>query len=372
MELKKKSRLSGIELLKLIAMFMIVISHSGPYYGNVCSESYVNLQMATTNIQNLLMVVFVYMGQIGNCLFLVCSTYFLLEQETVSWKKILYFLGDCLFFSVCFLAVFLAAGYHIPSMMILKQFFPTTFEFNWFVGCYLLLYVIHPALNLVIRNLSRERLLLVDLGGFLLYSVVQMVARDSFYYNRLIGFILIYFLMAYSKRYMKNTCRDKRHNLIWLCLSVILILGMILTTNVLGLYVDIFCDRMLYFSIFVNPLMIIMAFSAFYLFKEMQFRNDIISLCASVTLYIYVIHENYLFANYARPQYFEYIYQRFTYKHVAFWALVLAAVCYIVSLFIGLVYQVTLAKVVHKVCDGLEKRLRKVAVKCVAFLEKWN
>ena len=372
MDIQKKSRLSGIELLKLIAMFMIVVSHSGPVYGNAYAESYVNLRVATRNIQNLLLVVFDYMGQIGNCIFLMCSACFLLEQQTVKWKKVVYFLGDCLFFSVCFLIVFLLAGYGLPRMIIIKQFFPTTFEYNWFVGCYLLLYVMHPVLNLIIQNLSRKELLLTDLAGLVLYSVVQMVVRDSFHYNRLIGFILIYFLMAYSKKYLKNISSRKKWNLAVLVGSVVLLLGLILVTNVLGLYTDTFSDKMLHFSIFVNPLMILMAFSALNLFKEMKFQNNVINLLASVTLYIYVIHENYLFATYARPLYFAYIYQRFTYRNVALWALVLAIVCYLASLVIGLFYQATLRIPVHKVCDRLAERLPKAADKCVEYLKKWD
>lgn len=369
---QKKGRLSGIDLLKLIAMLMIVISHSGPYYGETYAESYVNLRVATTNVQNLFLIFFIYLGQIGNCIFLMCSTYFMLEQDKVKGKKILYLLGDCLFFSVAFLIAFLAAGYDIPKWTIVKQFFPTTFEFNWYVGCYLLLYIIHPALNLIIRNLSQKQLLLVDLAGITLYSVVQMLVRDSFYYTRFIGFILIYFLMAYSKQYLKNTSAKKNLNLAGLVASTILLIGMLLAVNVLGLYTDTFCEKMLHYCIFVNPLIIWMAFSAFNLFKEMKFQSKLINLLASVTLYIYVIHENYLFATYARPQYFAHVYQTYSYEHVALWALVLAVVCFVVSLLIGLLYQVSLRVVIHKICDKLAEVLPKIGDKCTEYLKRWD
>lgn len=372
MNMQRKSRLSGVELLKLIAMLLIVISHTGPYYGETYAESYVNLRLATTNVQNLFLIFFIYLGQIGNCIFLVCSAYFLLEQQAVKIKKVVYILADCLFFSLAFLLVFLLTGWEIPKMLILKQFFPTTFEFCWFVGCYLLLYIIHPALNLIIRNLSQKQLLMVDLAGLTLYSVLQMLVRDSFYYTRLVGFILIYFLMAYCKQYLKNTVRKKKLNLTILILSTVLLIGLILVTNILGLYTDTFCEKMLHYSIFVNPFIILIAFSAFHLCKEWNFRNNLVNLCASVTLYIYIIHENYLFASYARPAYFAYIYQTYSYEYVVLWALFFAVVCYVASLLLALIYQVTLQQPIHKFCNKLSEQLPKICDRVFEYLKKWD
>lgn len=370
MDIKDKKRFSGIELLKLIAMFLIVISHSGPYYGDVHAASYVNLRMSSANVQNLLLIFFVYMGQIGNCIFLVCSSYFLLEQDSVKGRKIAFLLGDCLFFSVAFLGIFLGVGGKLPWLMVLKQFFPTTFEFNWFVGCYLLLYIIHPALNLIIRNLSKRQLLAVDCAGLFLYSVMQMLVRDAFYYTRFMGFILIYFLMAYCKNNMSEITGKKKVNYLILVTSVILLIAMILVTNVLGMYTDTFYEKMLNYCIFVNPFIILIAFSAFHICKEWKLQSAAVNLCASVSLYIYVIHENYLVATYARPKYFAYIYENFTYDNVVLWAMVLAVGSYVFSLLIGLLYRITLQGFVHILCEQVIKLACGTATKLLDRLER--
>lgn len=372
MNIQRKNRLSGIELLKLIAMFLIVLSHTGPYYGETYVESYVNLRLATTNVQNLFLIFFVYLGQVGNCMFLACSAYFLLEQQTVKINKVLYFLGDCFFFSLTFLSVFLLTGWEIPKSLIFKQFFPITFESNWFIGCYLLLYIIHPALNLIIRNLSQKQLLLVDLAGLVLYSFLQMLVRDSFYYTRLVGFMLIYFLMAYCKQYLKRTFRNKKLNLALLIISTVLLIGLILVSNVLGLFTDTFCEKMLHYCIFVNPFIILIAFSAFYLCKEWNLRSNVVNSCASVTLYLYIIHENPLFGTYARPVCFAYIYQTFTYEYVALWALLFATICYVVSLMLALLYQVTLQRPIHKGCNWLADRVPGICDRIFEKLKKWE
>ena len=372
MNTQTKARFSGIELLKLIAMFFIVISHSAPYYGNASAESFLNLRVSTTNIQHFFIILFVYLGQIGNCIFLSCSSHFLLEQDTVKGRKIVSLLVDCLFFSLCFLALFLSAGYDISKTTVLKQFFPTTFEYNWFVGCYLLLYLIHPALNRIIRSLSQKQLFGVNLGGILLYSLLQMVLRNSFYYTRFIGFLLIYFLMAYCKMYLKQTCSKKQHNLFILLGSVLFLIVLLILTNYFGFYLDTFREKMLHYCIFTNPFIILIAFSSFHLCKDISWRSNTINTAASVSLYIYIIHENYLFATYARPEYFAYIYTNYSYSHVALWCLILALICYFCSLLIGLLYRFTLKKLMELLCGKLYSGIENLYNQLYVLFQKWN
>lgn len=372
MEVQNSKRTTGIEFLKLIAMLLIVISHTGPYYGMTYFPSILNLRLATTEVQNLLLSFYVYMGQIGNCMFLVCSAYFLLEQDEVKISKVIRILADCLFFSIAFLTVFLIAGVELTPNIILKQFFPTTFEFCWFVGCYLLLYLIHPMLNMVVRNLSQKKLLLVNLLGVFLYSIIQMILRDSFYYTRMVGFVLIYFLMAYSKMYLKNTSCKKKLNWLVLIVATILLVAMVLVTNILGLYLDTFCEKVLHYCVFVNPFIILIAFSIFNLCKEWKIESRVINVLASVTLYVYIVHENYLFANFTRPIVFEYIYQTFTYEHVALWALLFALCCYVASMLIGLVYKYTLGRSVNALCDKVGSGLNTLWENVYEKIRKWN
>lgn len=75
---ENKERSSGVELLKIIATFIIVISHFLPKYGG---NGAVDLGMATINLQRLLLVFCNY--QKGSCIFLVCAAWFLLDQNEV-------------------------------------------------------------------------------------------------------------------------------------------------------------------------------------------------------------------------------------------------------------------------------------------------
>lgn len=364
-----KTRHSGIELLKLVAMLMIVLSHTGPYYGGANVVGFVDFRGATTDINHLIMVLFLYLGQLGNAIFLVCSFFFLLDSKEWKGQKVVSILADCQILSLGFLAVILLSGISLTKGEILKQFFPTTFEYCWFVGCYLLIYMIHPLLNKLIGQMSQKALFSVCTGGIILYSFVQMLVRDSFYYNRLVGFLLFYFLMAYCKKYLSEAVSSKRRNLVVLILSVIGFVLFLVALNILGLHTDTFQYRMLEYCIFVNPLLILIAFSSFFLCKEWKFENKGINFVASLTLYVYVIHENHLFANYVRPKVFTYIYESFGYDRLALYAFLFAVVCYLGAIIVALVYKYTVGKVVGIVCKKIVRRLSAIYTKCYEKLE---
>lgn len=82
----KKERNSGIELLKIIAIVLIVISHVvytlktvNPY---ISYNGYVvDLSIATADIWKFILAIFSYFGALGNSIFFICSAWFLLRSS---------------------------------------------------------------------------------------------------------------------------------------------------------------------------------------------------------------------------------------------------------------------------------------------------
>ena len=54
--------------------------------------------------------------------------------------------------SLAMLALMIVPGVHPSAKDVIKSFFPTTFANNWFITCYLMLYAIHPAINLALEK----------------------------------------------------------------------------------------------------------------------------------------------------------------------------------------------------------------------------
>ncbi len=129
----KTTRNSNIELLRIFAMFLIILSHAVPYGNN----------NAVDNYKEFLLLLMRYAGQIGNCIFICCSAYFLLDSKTLNAKKIYHIATDTFFISIFIMLFYVIWGYPLPFQKIIISIFPITFNNNWFIGCYILYYILH-------------------------------------------------------------------------------------------------------------------------------------------------------------------------------------------------------------------------------------
>lgn len=185
-EKRDSMRESGIELLKIAAIFLIVIGHmvqtlsDGNYY--ISYHDYVlRISSATTNLKLLALVMLRYSGAIGNSIFFVCSAWFLLDSDKVSKKKVLMMILDVWLVSVTILAiVYFLRGGAIDSKLMIKSMFPTFFENNWYITCYILFYPLHPILNRIIRSMGQKVHLAVCTIMSFLYIVCNSI-RGGWY-----------------------------------------------------------------------------------------------------------------------------------------------------------------------------------------------
>ncbi len=105
-----KKRESSIELLKIVAIFIIVLNHVIqtlhapnafiPYHDYV-----IDLSHATSDIQRLILSMLRISGDLGNMIFFVCSAWFLLEKKNNDTKKIFFMLTEIWFVSVSILLI---------------------------------------------------------------------------------------------------------------------------------------------------------------------------------------------------------------------------------------------------------------------------
>ncbi|MCM1326104.1 MAG: hypothetical protein NC094_09675 [Bacteroidales bacterium] len=90
MQSVKSVRNSGIEVKKIVAIVLIVISHvSARIDGeNFYGKDVLSLSMATNNTQQFLVAYFRYFGTLGNYIFMACSAYVLVDSKKVDKSKI--------------------------------------------------------------------------------------------------------------------------------------------------------------------------------------------------------------------------------------------------------------------------------------------
>lgn len=299
---KINTRNSGVELLRIVAILLIVMSRCLPFYGSPSFKFYVNLNLATKDIDHLIMIFIKYFGQIGNCVFIVISSYYLIDNNYIKWDKVKQIIFDSFIFSFVILIICIICGVNVSSKTLLQQLLPITFQGCWFVGCYLFLYLLHPFINLIIQKSNKLDLLRITTILVVLYSVLPNVFGDYKYYNNfLIGFITIYFVTAYFKLYLKNSSDNLALNIKFIFIGVAVILFLISFTNILGNHYDMFNNKMLKWNIFSNPFIIILSIGLFNCFKKLRFYSNRVNTIASLTLYIYMIHENPLIRDNFKP-----------------------------------------------------------------------
>lgn len=155
----ENKRNSSIELLKIIAIIIIIISHSVPFGAYENYTSYLNLNVSTVSIQNLILSIFRHFGSLGNCIFIVCSCYFLIDSEKIKPKKIIKLIVDTTIISILIMIFFkfvlnIDGGFSLAS--IVKMILPVLFSSYWFITAYIIVYAITPLLNNGIRSLDKK------------------------------------------------------------------------------------------------------------------------------------------------------------------------------------------------------------------------
>ncbi len=376
MEDFKKERESGIELLKIIAIFLIVISHISQTYGSMHSgldsSYFIDSKIATENIQNIIILTFIFFGSIGNSIFFISTAWFLIDKKDNKKKKILQMLLEVWIISLIILSIFLLFRINITKIDILKCLLPTTLSLNWYITCYLLFYAIYPYINQIIERMSKKQLLTASIVLSFLYIFMNTIKYGLFFGCEIIFFIVIYFDIAYFKKYLINISNNKKINRAVFVISSCLLLLLIICTNFLGLKINFLKDKMLHFATNSNPIVYLIAFSLFNLFRSKKFTSKSINYISKLSIYMYIIHDNFLFRSYIRPYLFVILKDTFGYTYIVGWILLFSLVLFILSLIISCIYKVTLYKIVIKISDKIYDKLKNAYNKISNELLKLN
>ena len=262
---KISERNIGIDNIKALGIIIIVLFHS------VQSLAFLswapNYIMSTTDFPVFLLMIVSGFGVLGNNIFFVCSANFLVDSKRVKYQKTIQMIMDVWVISVVILVIhLLVPNNKLEGQNILSFLFPSLFANNWYITCYILFYLIHPYLNIIINHLSRRQLLrlVVLLCG--LYLGVNYIVCDSLYANNLVVWITIYFLIGYLKRYKKELFDSRRTNFIILFISIIGQIGILGIANILGLYFPPLADKVLHWNSYYSPLIMMIALTLFNLF----------------------------------------------------------------------------------------------------------
>ena len=352
--MEKPVRESNIELLKILAMVLITLSHSLPVYGGGNYLGWMNEHYAVLEWNTIMVLFLRHLGQIGNILFVISSAWFLVDNSKTKMEKIIHILLDALCISVAGLVIGLACNVEFTFTAILKMLTPTTSGLNWFVGCYLLLYSVHGYLNLIIDHAGKKGLFMLVFSMTVLYLMVCMALPDILYYSRLVCFITVYLLVGYMKRYSRPFCDDVLQNRkIFVGLAALYTLT-ILVYLCLACKVGMLQGRAIKFACTNNMIMIFMDLALFYFFRGVKIPySHVINKISSVSLLFYLITENRVVAGHLRPAIFQWIYVQFGYDWLTVWILAMSIATLVLGVLVALVFSGTVSKITQRAAKAV-------------------
>ena len=373
----RKERESGIELLKIFAILMVVISHVSLTYVtrtgfNVAGKAmtfknFIDLFTATNNTQNIFVLLFLHLGALANNIFFICTAWFLVDRKKMKLDKVFKMMADVWMINVIFLILGFACHTHISHENIIQSLLPTMFANNWYITCYLIVYLIHPYLNRIIHSLQRSEFFVMCLVATIMYLVICTLNPTLYFTSQFITFIVIYFDVAYVKYYMKHLADDVGYNRKVFWFSLFLMILIILGTNYLGLKIHFFKYKVRLFDVNQNFLIIVSAIALFNLFRLHHFVNRGINKLAGLSMLIYIIHDDLIFKTYYRPTLLSRFMIKGSHLPIAVNILLFACLLFITCMFVSMIYQLTLQKLVYKVARSftnmIENKYRNFAKK---------
>lgn len=351
MGIKSKSyRESNIELLRIIAMIMIVAHHIAVHSG---------FGFATDSISvNKLWIQFIQMGgKIGVNIFVLISGYFSITANSVKIKKLIMLWLQIFTYSA---GIFLIIVTLSPQAFGIKAFvenvLPITSARWWFASTYFVLYLLSPYINKLLHALAKKEYQRLLVLLFLCWCIVPTVLNADLQSNALLWFVFLYALAGYLRLHFDmNTIKSGKCILI--ALAVILItFSSVIVFDILGIKIAFFAAYATFFydmqklPILIISLMLFMGFANAKI-GYVPFINVISSTCFGV----YLIHDN----DYIRNLLWHRIFQNAAYQNSPFLIL----------------YTLMEIVIVFAVCAMLEwlriHLLEKVYVKPVDNFSSW-
>ena len=286
-----KKRQTGIELLRIIAMFAIVMGHFIEHGGGFTNHDVITDKLYISE------QLFEALGAFKVNVFIIITGYFLIDRPNIKYKDRLSKLWKSeIIYSVLIMIIVVLCGVHVSLIEIVKSIIPTITYRYWFITLYFVLILFTPALNRVVSSLNKKQyknVLYVIIGVTCVWQTIMPFATtidDNRGYS-ILWFVALYVLGGYIKKFGLNINigRIKLTGLYVLC--TILQLAYTLFWQVVQGKSNMIINIPYYNSIFVLAESVILL-KIFMSFNFNTKTDKVINLIASSVIGVYLISDN--------------------------------------------------------------------------------
>lgn len=283
----KHSRNSNLELLRIIAMLLIVAHH---FVVNSCVVDQFDFLSISANM--LYLQIFGMWGKTAINVFVLISGYFLCEIA-MTWQRWLKIYLQWKGYRIFIFIVFCLLGYEELSVInIIKLVFDVVRGINnGFVGSFLFFYAFIPFFNLLLKRLSkRDHQMFIVLMLFFVTFFGTFVDAESVFVES-IWYMDLYFIAAYLKKYEPKWSQDFKLALIGLVTCITLAILSVVILDFGGAKLGVYGFAYYLVSDSNKILSLLVGIFTFLTFKNMNPReNKVINTIASTVFGVLCIH----------------------------------------------------------------------------------
>lgn len=102
-----------------------------------------------------------------------------------------------------------------------------------------------------------------------------------------------------------------------------------------------------------SPFVILVAISLLNVANKCTYFSLPVNVVSSVTMLIYIIHDNILFRTYTRPLIWHYIYEEVGHSHVVIFDMIYSILLFAGSVVVAIIWKITLEKTVYNLSDRI-------------------
>lgn len=274
-------RQSNFELLRIVAMLLVLTVHAGFYSLGMPTAD-------TSALASFTRIFFQSVSVIAVLLFVLISGWFGIRTKV---KSVLRFVFQCLFYSLIIYVVMLCLGRAKFDWKSLQNVLLFVNSF-WFVKAYLMLMILAPILNAFVEHAEERQFLWLLVAFFVFQSIYGWLTTGAAWLERgysVVAFIGLYMLARYVRLYPSKAFSLPRKWDMLIYWAIVIV-----QTIVLYWMIKAGCSNDTLDKVFrlTSPIVIAEALYLMLYFSKLNFQNKFVNWMAGSCFAVFLIQQN--------------------------------------------------------------------------------
>lgn len=287
---KETNRELNIELLRIVAMLMVVTLH--------CLGNGKLLENPYINVYNTVLITLLNTFSLtANAIFLIITGYYSINKK-FNLKRILTLWGKTIFYSW---AIFIICNLLNMRTVVFDSIFPILSGEYWFITAYIAFYFLQPIINIVVNKLNQKQFKYLLITLIIMVGIIRVLFNPAgIFSGGILPFTLMYMIGVYIRKYVSIKPNQKYFVKYILFTAITALLYIVIYIISLSIDNNIFYSKIKTVLIGIREynciLVIIMTILIFMKFKTItiksKFMTKLITIISPSMFSIYLIHQS--------------------------------------------------------------------------------